>query len=266
MAKDGHTKLQIVLPDADIDGLRHLAKENPHPDGESAIAAEFVQQGLGKRKLGDYIHIETHEETKVSKDRKVAGLKKQARETAENWEAVVTALGMQDDLRETIKDIPKWCLDRVNFIIGFGNAETEKNEGYEKQIAELKETTLLRTEHEARVDDISKEKMEVETQLQAQTESVKRLNVKLTEQESEIQQLNTERGAQAATILSLRDEVKTACAMEKHYKNLYTQEYRKPFWRKFVDSFNSFMGCPDLPETDTPPTNTGTSGEDDVRG
>ena len=248
MAKDGHTKLRIVLPDSDIEGLRHLTKENPHPDGMPGLAVELIQQGLGKRKLGDYIHVEAHEQALDSKDREIAGLKKNATDTAEIWEEVVAALGMQDDLRETIKDIPKWCLERVKFIIGFGNAETERNEAYEKQITELQETTILRTEHEARVDEISKEKVEIKTQLNAETESVERLNVKLAEQESEIKQLNTEKGAQAATILSLRDEVKTASAMEKHYKDLYTQEYSKPFWRKF---FDSLMGRPDLPSHET---------------
>ena len=248
MAKDGHTKLRIVLPDSDIEGLRHLAKENPHPDGVSGLAAELIQQGLGKRKLGNYIHVEAHEQAVASKDREIAGLKKKAVEVAETWNSLVVALGMQDDLRESIKNIPQWCLERVRFILDLETAATERNDAYEKQIAELQETTLLRTEHEVRIDEIAKEKMEVETQLTAENESVKRLNVKLTEQESEIKQLKTQTGGQEAKIVSMQDRIELHRENEKMWKDLYTQEYRKPFWRKFLDSL---MGRPDLPETDT---------------
>ena len=265
MAKDEHAELRVVLPDSDIERLRHLAKDNQHPDGIQGIALEFIQQGLGRRKLGDYIHLEAHQTVIVDKDTTIAGLKKKAVEAAEMWAGVVISLGMQDDLRETIKNIPAWCLERVAFITKALTAATEKNEEYEEQIAELKETTLLRTEHEERVDTVSKEKQELQTQLQAETESVKRLNVKLTEQESEINGLKTETGAQQAKIVSMQNRIELHRENEKMWKDLYTQEYNKPFWRKFLDSL---MGRPDLPQTDTdetPPDEKDTKIEEEAR-
>lgn len=262
MAKDEHAELRVILPDSDIEGLRHLAKENQHPDGIQGIALEFIQQGLGRRKLGDYIHLEAHQTVIDGKDTTIAGLKKKAIEAAEMWAGVVISLGMQDDLRETIKNIPAWCLERVAFITKALTAATEKNEEYEEQIAELKETTLLRTEHEERVDTVSKEKQKLQTQLQAETESAKRLNVKLTEQETEIQELKTQTGAQKATIVSLRDRVELTRENEKMWKGLYIQEYEKPFWRKFLDSF---LGRPDLPHAatdETPPEEKATELEE----
>ena len=239
MVKEGYTKLRIVLPDSDVEGLRHLAKENQHPDGVSGIAAELIQQGLGKRKLGDYIHVEAHEQSVASKDRMIAGLKKKSTEIAEIWNSVVVALGMQEDLRESIKDIPGWCLDRVRFILDLETAATEKNEAYEKQIAELQETTLLRTEHEARVNEISKGKMEVETQLKTVQES-------LAESKSKVSSLETEKGQQTGTIESLQRQL--------------TGEIEKSWFHKLWETLTGREI-----ETNSP-VNTEASGEDDVHG
>ena len=243
--KDRHNELRLILPDADRKSLRRLTKANEHPGGMSGLALEFIQQGLGKRKLGDYVHEETHQQVGAKKDREIAGLKKQADEVAAIWGDVVIELGMQDDLLEKVKNIPAWCLERVDFITGALNTATEKNDAYEKQIAEFKESTILRTEHEQRVDTVSKEKQELQTQLQAKTESVKRLNVKITEQESEINKLKTETESHNETIVSLRESVERHRDNQNKWIHLYIQEYRKPFWRKLLDSL---MGRPDLPE------------------
>ena len=232
--KDGRNELKITLPDSDIQGLRQMAKANEHPDGESGLAAEFIEQGLGKRKLGDYIHLEAHQTAIDGKDTTIAGLKKKAVEAAEMWAGVVISLGMQDDLREKIKDIPAWCLERVAFITEALNTAIEKNEEYEKQIAELKETTILRTDHEQRVDAVAQEKAAVETQLKAETESVKRLNVKLSGQESEIQQLKTDLNEQEHTIGSLRDELEQSRSDVRTWQALFAEANQKSWWRKLL--------------------------------
>ena len=263
--KDGHSELRISLPDSDTESLRHLANTNENSDGMLGLAVAFIQQGLGKRKLGDYIHVEAHEASVASKAREIAGFKKKAVDAAEMWAGVVITLGMQDDLREKIKNIPAWCLERVTFVTEALTTATEKNEEYEKQIAELKETTILRTDHEQRVDAVAQEKAAVETQLSAEIESVKRLNAKLSEQESEINGLKTETGAQQAKIVSMQDRIELHRENEKMWKDLYTQEYNKPFWRKFLDSL---MGRPDLPQTDTdetPPDEKDTEIEEEAR-
>ena len=230
--KEATTHLKVILPESDKENLREQATE--HSGGMSGLALDFIQQGLGKRKLGDYLHIQNHEDTLAAKNREIAGLNKKAKETAENWESVMIALGLNDELRAAIKDIPLWCRQRVHIIIGLERAATGRNEGYEKKIAELQETTILRTEHEQRVDDISKAKMEVETQLKAETESVERLNVKLTEQESEIDKLNTESDEQEHTIGSLQDELKLTRSDVRTWQKNYSEASQKSWWRKLL--------------------------------
>ena len=181
---------------------------------------ELIQQAIGKRKLGDYVHVEAHEKAVAKKDREIARLKKELFETAGIWEQLVRAFHPEGDLRETIKNIPAWCLERVDFITQALNTATEKNEAYEKQIAEFKETTILRSEHEERVDTVSKEKQEIETQLQAETESVQRLNVTLTERDSEIKGL----AEQVKSLECQRDEFETHMHNETDANNRLLQK------------------------------------------
>ena len=234
--KDGHTELRIILPESDQKRLRQIAKENEHPDGMQGMALEFIQQGLGRRKLGDYIHLEAHQTAIDDKNTTIAGLKKKAGEAAEMWESVVTSLGMQDDLREKIKNIPAWCLERVAFITKALNSATEKNDEYEKQIADFKETTILRTEHEQRVDAVAQEKAAVEAQLRAESESVSRLNVQLTEQESEINQLKIESDEQEHTIGSLRDELEQTRSDVRTWQTHFSEASQKSWWRKLLET------------------------------
>ena len=202
MAKEEYTKLRIVLLDSDIEGLR---------------------------KLGDYIHVDAHEQSVASKDREIAGLKKKATETAEIWRSVVVALGMQDDLRESIKDIPRWCLDRVRFILDLETAATERNEEYEKQIAELQETTLLRTEHEARVNEISKEKMEVETQLITAQES-------LTEAQSQVKSLKVDVAGKDGRIEGQAERIRFLTEDQQMWKSLYMEAVEKSWFHKLWET------------------------------
>ena len=261
--KDGHSELRISLPDTDKESLRQVAKKSKNSGGMSGLAAEFIQQGLGKRKLGDYVHEQAYEQSVASKDREIAGLKKKADAEAAIWGDVVISLGMQDDLRETIKNIPAWCLERVDFIIEALNTATEKNEEYEKQIQSLQETTIQRSEHEERIDTVSKEKQEIQTQLQAETESVKRLNVKITEQASEIQSLKVEKGRQEEKIEGLQGRLEVTRSNEKDWKKAYTELLERSWWQKLLDIFTGIKPS-SLFETEPKETPPRTKTDDDI--
>ena len=181
--KQDYTELVIPLSDDDMQGLRQLTKANEHSDEISDLAVAFIQQGLGKRKLGDYVHVQAHEKAVAKKDREIARLKKELFETTGIWEKLVRAFHPKNDLESTGKSMPTYVLERVSSLIDSEKAATEKLQETEKHLQTLQETTILRSEHEERVDTVSKEKQELQTQLQAETESVKRLNVKLSEQE-----------------------------------------------------------------------------------
>ena len=249
--KDGYSELRISLPDADKESLRHLANTNERLDGMLGLAVAFIQQGLGRRKLGDYVHMEAHEQAGAKKDREIARLKKELFETAGIWEQLVRTFHPESELESTGKSMPAYIFERVSNLIESEKSATEKLQETEKHLQTLQETTILRSEHEERIDTVSKEKQELQTQLQAETESVKRLNVKLSGQESEINELKTETGAQQAKIVSMQDRIELHRDNEKMWKDLYTQEYSKPFWRKILDSL---IGRPDLPQTDTDET------------
>ena len=250
--KKDYTELVIRLSNADIQGFRQLTKADTEDD-LSQCALELIQQAIGKRKLGDYVHVEAHEKTVATKDREIARLKKELFETAGIWEQLVRAFHPEGDLQSTGKSMPAYVLERVSSLINSEKNQIETISNYEDRLQTLQETTIQRSEHEERVDIVSKEKQELQTQLEVETESVKRLNVKITEQESEIKELKIQTARQETTIVCLRDRIELTRENEKMWKDLYTQEYEKPFWRKILDLL---MGRPDLPHTatdETPP-------------
>lgn len=233
--KGGHSELCISLPDADKESLRHLAKADLEDD-LSQCALELIQQAIGKRKLGDYVHVEAHEKAVAKKDREIARLKKELFEAAEIWEQIVRAFHSEDDLQSTGKKMPAYVLERVSSLMDSEKAATEKLQETEKQLQTLQETTIQRSEHEERVDTVSKAKQELQIHLQAETESVKRLNVKLTEQESEINKLKTESNEQEHTIGSLRDELEQTRSDVRTWQTHFSEASQKSWWRKLLET------------------------------
>ena len=233
--KKDYTELVIRLPDADMQGFRKLTKADTEDD-LSQRALELIQQAIGKRKLGDYVHVEAHEKTVATKDREIARLKKELFETAGIWEQLVRAFHPEGDLESTGKSMPTYVLERVSSLINSEKNQIETISNYEDRLQTLQETTIQRSEHEERVDTVSKAKQKLQIQLQAETESVKRLNVKLTEQESEINKLKTESNEQEHTIGSLRDELEQTRSDVRTWQTHFFEASQKSWWRKLLET------------------------------
>lgn len=230
-----YTELVIPLSDADIQRFRQLTKADTEDD-LSQCALELIQQAIGKRKLGDYVHVEVHEKTVAKKDREIARLKKELFETAGIWEQLVRAFHPEGDLESTGKSMPVYVLERVSNLINSEKNQIETISNYEDRLQTLQETTILRSEHEERVDTVSKEKQKIQAQLEAETESVKRLNVKITEQESEINKLKTESDEQEHTIGSLQDELEQTRSDVRTWQTLFCEASRKSWGRKLLET------------------------------
>jgi len=218
MSKKDYTELVIPLSDADMQGFRQLTKADTEDDLSQGIL-ELIQQAIGKRKLGDYVHVEAHEKTVATKDREIARLKKELFETAGIWEQLVRAFHPEDGLQSTGKSMPAYVLERVSSLINSEKNQIATISNYEDRLQTLQETTIQRSEHEERVDTVSKEKAEIESRLTAESESVKRLNVTLTERDSEIKGL----AEQIKSLECQRDEFETHMHNETDANNRLLQ-------------------------------------------
>lgn len=241
--KDGYSDLRLSLQDTDKEKLRHMAKRHKHPGGMSGLAVELIEQGLGKRKLGDYIHVDSHKSALTGKQRQIDSLKKKISETAVTWEGVVLALGMTDNLRKSVKNIANWALERVNILKGLQEDTRKQNEAFEVQLVELKETTIPKPEHEAQITMLTTKKQEIEKQLNAEKDSVKRLNTKLTEfdsqikdAESQIKTLESEKAVQVVKIEGLQTRINDTREDAKMWKGLYEVARDKSWLRKLWET------------------------------